>query len=258
MHSLVVPYRRWIWAKVLFATLLVKTAFGLQNIPGLIVEEFTGGSPGGKAGLQVGDRILSYDGKALASPAALEAAQENTFGKKEVVLEVRRGEQILRLNVPLGTLGVQVRPRLSSDVAKPYEEGRTALKVEGKKDEAITKWEAAAKTAQQGGDIPAAEWLYRRSGELQEDQVQWKEASEAYLAAWKLAQQSGDAAGQSKLLSALGRCSQKLNDFPGAEKWFEQARQVDLAAQNDLWVAGDLQSLGTLWRWRPRPCSPGG
>jgi hypothetical protein len=183
MHSLLIPYRRLIRTKVLFITLLAGTAFGLQNIPGLIVDELTVDSPGAKAGLQRGDRILSYDGKALGSPAELEAAEENTFGKKEV-LEVRRGEQTLRLSVPLGKLGVQVRPELSSQVARSYEEGKTALKAGGKKNDvlrtegavaiAIAKWEAAAKTAQQQGDNVAAEWLYRRCGELLEDQGQWK------------------------------------------------------------------------------------
>jgi S1-C subfamily serine protease len=74
--------RRLIRTSVFFATLLAPAAFGFQNTPGLIVEELTNDSPGAKAGLQVSDRILSYDGKALALPAGFDAAQENTFGKE--------------------------------------------------------------------------------------------------------------------------------------------------------------------------------
>jgi CHAT domain-containing protein/Tfp pilus assembly protein PilF len=246
MQNLVIPYRRWFWEEIVFATLLAGRVFGLQNFPGLILEELTSDSPGAKAGLQIADRIITYDGKTLASPAELQEAQENTFRTKEVVLEVRRGEQTLRLHVPQGILAVQVRPELSFEVAKLYEEGKTALKAGGNKNETIAKWEAAAKIAQQQGSTIAAQWLYRRSGQVHEDQGQWKEACATYLRVLQLSRESTDRAAKSRALEDLGRCTRSQNDFRTAEKWFKQAQQIDAAARDELWVAEDLNNLGAV------------
>ena len=92
--------------------LAIGSALASDIVRGLIVEELASDSPVAKVGLKLGDRIISYDGKLLASPAALTGAEENTFGKKEVLLEVRRGKEILSLRAPLGKLGAQVRPEL--------------------------------------------------------------------------------------------------------------------------------------------------
>jgi CHAT domain-containing protein/Tfp pilus assembly protein PilF len=212
---------------------------------GLVVEEVVADSPAAKAGLKVGDRVLSYDGKSLPSPAALQAVVENTFGKEALTLRVRRGEETLLLTVPPGRLGVQARPELPPAVLTLYEQGKAAQQAR-KMDEVIAKWTAAAKAAQDAGDNAAAAWLHGRVGEIYESQRQWKEASAAHASAWELLKQSSDAAAQSLTLAALGRCSQNLNDFPAAHRWFEQAQQVDAAAGNEMWVTADLNSLGFI------------
>jgi CHAT domain-containing protein/Tfp pilus assembly protein PilF len=191
-----------------------------------------------KAGLQTGDRILTYDGKPLSSPAAFDALQENTFGKKDVILQVRRGLDTINLKVPAGTLETQVRPKLPANAAKLYEEGKLALK-SGRTKEAIAKWEAAAKLA-------AEPWLWSRVGQTLQTQRQWEQARQAHLTAWNLLEKGGDAAAKSKTLSALGWCSESQSQFAAAAKWYEQSRQVDLAARNEMWVAEDLQGLGNV------------
>jgi len=97
---------------LLMMVALVRAANAPQELPGLVVEEAVTDSAAAKAGLKVGDRVLSYDGKPLPSPAALQAAEENTFSNQEVALRVRRGEETLTLTAPLGKLGIQVRPEL--------------------------------------------------------------------------------------------------------------------------------------------------
>jgi len=244
MNNLAITCGRLIRAQILLATLLAGIAFGAQNRSGLIVEELTTDSPARKIGLQPGDRTLSYNGKTVASPAMLDALQQNTFGEKSVVLEVWRRGQKLRLNAPPGILGVQVRPELSPAAAKLYEAGRTLLKA-GNAKAAIAEWQATARMTKEA-DLAAAAWLYGRIGEIFEGRAQWKEACEAHLAAWQILNESSDAASQSRTLAALGRCSEKGNDFAAAEKWFERARQVDMAEGNEMWVAGDLSNLGDV------------
>jgi tetratricopeptide (TPR) repeat protein len=216
--------------------------------PLLVVESVTPDSPAAKAGVKVGDRLLTYDGKPLPSPAALQAAQQNTFGKKEVALQLQHGNETLTLTVPLGALGMAVRPDLPPDVLKLYEEGSLAPR--GRLDDAIAKFTAAAKAAQDAGDKAAAAWLYGRVGEVYESQRKWKEGQEAYAAAWGLLKGSADAAAQSRTLSALGRCSQNLNDFPAAQGWYDHAAQVDEAAGNERWAADDLNQSGIVSYYR--------
>jgi CHAT domain-containing protein/Tfp pilus assembly protein PilF len=234
----------WLLAGLVIVISLTR-ADALQSMPGLVVEEVGADSLAAKAGLKVGDRILSYDGKALPSPAALQAAQQNTFGKREIVVRVRRGEETMALTIAIGGLGVQVHTELPPAALKLYQEGKAALQAQ-KSKEAIISWEEAAKVARLAGDKATAAWLYGRIGDLYESKRQWKEASASHLAAWEILKQSDDASAQSRSLTALGRCSRSLNDFSSAEKWFDQAKQTDLATNNGMWVAGDLNNLGSV------------
>ena len=84
--------RRTLCANLVLLTLPVSFARAVQNIPVLIVEAVSSDSLAAKAGIQPGDRIIGYDGKPLSSPAAFDALQQNTFGKQNVVLKIRRRE----------------------------------------------------------------------------------------------------------------------------------------------------------------------
>src|SRR5215469_4319654 len=234
-------HRSWIFTLAVLFPLLSPAQ---QREPGVIVEEIAIDSAAAKAGLKLGDRIVSYDSRQLSSPAAFEAAQANTFGKQEAAMEVRRGQETLRMHVPLGTLGIQVRPNLPTDVQSLYDRGRTSIKAKAL-DDAIAKWEAAAKLAQQEGDLISAAWLYGRAGSSWEDREQWKNGVETYLKAWELLKQSSpNDAAVSKTARALGRCNGHLGDFSASENWLERARQLDLSAGNELWFATDLNGLG--------------
>jgi hypothetical protein len=131
-------------------------AFGFQNVSGLLVEEMSGDSPAMKAGLKPGDRILSYDNKPPFSPAALDALQQNTFGKEEVVLQIWRAEESQSLIVPLGALESKSAPHFQG-TPQSSTKGQSAKKA-GRTREAIAKWRAAA-------NLAAEPFLYDRVGE---------------------------------------------------------------------------------------------
>jgi len=224
---------------------LSASAIAEQKMSGLIAEELTPESAADKAGLKLGDTIISYDGKPLASPAVFNAAQENTFAKKEVTLEVRRGEELLEIRVPMGVIGIRVRPALSPAVEDLYEQGKSGLKSKAA-DKVSAKWKAAAELAQQEGDEKAAAWLYGRIGETQEHQQRCTEAREAFSMAWKLFKDSSDAAARAIIARGLGRCSGRSGDLVAAQSWFEQAQRLDLDAGNEFWLARDLNGLGIV------------
>jgi S1-C subfamily serine protease len=110
--------RRTLWANLVLLTLSITLARAVENTPALIVEATSSDSLAAKAGLKPADRIISYDGKPLPSPAAFDALQQNTFGKQEVVLQIRRRTESLNVTVPLGPLGIETRPELPPPAVK--------------------------------------------------------------------------------------------------------------------------------------------
>jgi CHAT domain-containing protein/Tfp pilus assembly protein PilF len=216
---------------------------------GLLIEDVAAGSAAERAGLRVGDRVVSYEGKSVTSPAVLQALEENTFGKSEVVLRALRGNETLTLPAARGRLGIQTRPELAAAALTLYEEGRQALAARNT-SEATAKYSAAAKAAQQAGDLAGAAWLHGRAGELYETQRQWKEARELHSLAWDLLKPSGDKAAQTRRLFALGRTSQFMNDFVVAMQWYEQSLQIDTAEGFEMWAAFNLNNLGAAARSR--------
>lgn len=237
-----------------------------QNTYGLVVEAVAADSIAAKAGLKVGDRIMSYDDKPVLSPAALQALEDNTFGKKEVALKVRRGDETLTLFMPPGKLGIMVRPELPITVLNLYQQGKAAMSLyllskatrfgpfggsppvvqEKKASEAIAKWLEAAKSAEEMGDLTAAAWVYERLAWIYENQSKWKEAITTHQVAWALVRRTTDLAEQSRTLFALGRCNSNVSDLAEAANWYEAARRVDETAGNEIWLAIDLIYLGNV------------
>lgn len=211
---------------------------------GVIVERAPADSRAGKAGLEEGDEIVIYDDTLLQSTFAFQAAEENTFGRDQIVIQVDRAGASLTLRVPQGELGAQVRPRFSASIGRLHEEAR-ALKEGGHTDEAILKWKEAGNAAL-GENNDAAAWFFFRAGAEYESQSQWTRAGEAYFTTWQLLSGGQDAAGQSRALAALGRCNQSREEFGRAQDWFEKARTIDSAVGRELWLGDDFYSLGRV------------
>jgi tetratricopeptide (TPR) repeat protein len=216
----------------------------LQDVPALVVET---ARPAAAAGLLAGDRLVSYDGAPLRSPAALQAAEEHTFNKAGIAIGVQRGDSTLTLMMPPGPLGLQVRPVLPPAALTPYEEGRAALRAQNT-DDAIARWTVAARAAREAGDLAASAWLHGQVGSLHEGRRQWAQAIAAHTAAWELLRDEGDPAAQSRTLAALGRSSQNASDFAAARQWYTRAEEVDSTVGHDTWAASDLNSLGVIAR----------
>ncbi|HEU4387383.1 MAG TPA: tetratricopeptide repeat protein, partial [Blastocatellia bacterium] len=220
-----------------------------QNQPGLIVEQVVPGSPAAKAGLEMGDRLLSYDDKPLNSPASLLAAQQNALGKKEVVLRIGRRTEVMTKMVPSGRLGIQMRPDLQPELLRTYEDGVAALR-DQKFADAIARWKEAAEAARKFGNADSAAWLYGRIGESCETRRDWNKATSAHGEAWTLLKGSADSAARSAASMALGRCSLSSNDVVNAEKWFQEALLISTESRDDMGAGAALNNLGVVARIR--------
>jgi CHAT domain-containing protein/Tfp pilus assembly protein PilF len=232
-----------IFAGLLIGGTRIPAASALAEPPGLIVEEIVADSPAEKAGLKVGDKLLTFAEKPLTSLAALQATQQNSVDKKEAVLRVRRGEETLTFNLPMGRLGMLVRPELPATVLPIYREAKAAQQAE-KTAEAIRFWLMAAEQAKKDGDKVAASWLYWSAGLLHEGQENCGEALKAYDMAWGTMAGSQDTAAQVKVMESLGWCYQNLKNYVASQEWYDRALQLNTVAGYELWAAGDLTYLG--------------
>jgi serine protease Do len=68
----------------------------------LVVKVVTPGSPAEKAGVKVNDIILKFDDKDVTAPLVLPKMLQGRKAGDQVILEVRRGEENLRLRLVIG------------------------------------------------------------------------------------------------------------------------------------------------------------
>ena len=74
----------------------------------VIITGFTENSNGKKAGLKIGDKILSYDGKMITSHKDLsDAIQSNESEKAKLI--VQRADRSIELSIPKGLLGIYLQ-----------------------------------------------------------------------------------------------------------------------------------------------------
>ena len=73
--------------------------------PGAIVASVTPGGPAEAAGMEVNDRIVTFDGQPVGSMDELTVAVRLRAPGTEVPVEVVRGDQLIRLFIPLGDRG---------------------------------------------------------------------------------------------------------------------------------------------------------
>jgi S1-C subfamily serine protease len=76
--------------------------------PGAIVASITPGGPADAAGMEVNDRIVTFDGQPVSSMDELAVAVRLRAPGSEVAVEVVRGDLLIRLFIPLGDRGASL------------------------------------------------------------------------------------------------------------------------------------------------------
>jgi CHAT domain-containing protein/Tfp pilus assembly protein PilF len=223
------------------AALLAATGIPARQVPrGPVVEAVTNAS----LGVQVGNRVVSYDGVGIESPFTLQAAEENPQGTDDALLIVADGEVTRSIRAVRGVLGLALRPDLAPPTAALYEEGAAAER-SNNRAQLIEHWTAAAESAKRIGDNDAAAWLLGRVGELHERQASWAAARDAHAARWALVGAGSDAAHKSRALAALGRVSQNLKAFDVAAEWYARGETIDSRHGWERWAAAGAMDAGS-------------
>ncbi len=91
----------WMGIKVQQLTSDMAAALGMAEPRGSIVADVTKGGPAAKAGIEVGDIVLAYDGKTPRDERALLRDMASTNPGRTVAVTIRRGGQVLDLHATI-------------------------------------------------------------------------------------------------------------------------------------------------------------
>jgi len=208
----------------------------------LIVETVSPEGIAHQSGIQPGDRLLSYAGQSLSSPALLEALEENTFTEEPVLLLLEREDQIHEKSLSCGKLGLQARPLLFAPVLSFYEQAK-ALGGRGQHLEAARQYEQAAAQAK---ETLAACWLLEKAGEQYEEVSAWQKALADYKQAFLKCQQTAEQAVLFILRLRSGNCYRQISDYDKAQDQYEQSGHLAKQVRWQMWLARSLHNLGNI------------
>lgn len=232
-------------------------------LPGVVIEEIPKGSALEKAGLQVGDVILSWERlpNPPANPEGVQGALMSYFDWQEleveqvprgaVVLRGRRDAGLLELRVESGNWEAKVRPVLSRALEEIYLAGKAQL-ASGNTNAAVEAWRSVVEDVigEGGGDLRA--WMVLRIGEVWEEQGEWGAAVKVYRKGVQVAESR---AARVKAWVALGKSYREINKYKAAELAYESALKVYREACPEcLGISSVLTSLG-IAAWANRELS---
>jgi serine protease Do len=119
--------RGWLGISIQEITKELAESFGMKNTSGALVAGVEKASPAEKSGLEVGDVILRFDGKAIATSSDLPRVVGATRPGKEVPVEVLRRGSTRTLSVTVGEMPVddkeEARPSRGPAKAEPNKLG---------------------------------------------------------------------------------------------------------------------------------------
>lgn len=94
-------------------------SFGLSKPTGALIQQIEPGSPAAKSGLEIGDIILSFNGKSIDQSADLPHLVGRVAPGKKVPVDIMREGKQKRLTIEVGQLNVGSEPQVGSDDGYP-------------------------------------------------------------------------------------------------------------------------------------------
>jgi len=216
------------------AVILLGTAAVLHGAEGVVVEAVEKSSAGEKAGILVGDLILSWEQPAKPG-LALKPVQQNIRSildwmyleseyapRGPIRLRGTRNGQSQVFDLPAGAFGTKVHPVMAKDISLLYESGKGGL---AKKafPETISFWRKASDTLTKKGDWPAAFWLLIELGIALAATDPKDDALAAFRDALRLAETANHPFAKATAYHATGTLLIQKRDLAGAENAYIKA-----------------------------------
>ncbi|HKI02504.1 MAG TPA: CHAT domain-containing protein [Thermoanaerobaculia bacterium] len=224
-------------------------------LPGVVIEDIPKGSALEKAGLQVGDVILSWERlpNPPANPEGAKGELTSYFDWLEleveqvprgaVVLRGRRGEAPQELRVEPGPWEAKVRPVLSQALEEIYLAGKAQF-ASGDTEGAVRRWSFLVYNLQDEKIGYLKAWVALLSGEAWEQSKKWEKAIEAYR---EILKTSKSLPVQLAAWEVLERVYEVLNIYEAAGEATAAALEIRKSHNlESLSVASGLNKLGEL------------
>ena len=136
--------RGWLGVLIQDVTLELAESFGMAKPQGALVAKVLDGSPAQRAGFEVGDIVLSFDGHSIERSSDLPPIVGSTRAGREVSVEVLRDGESMVLKVTTDELSDDDEHRLASaDPAEDVEANRLGVVVRDLSDEERASFDVA-------------------------------------------------------------------------------------------------------------------
>jgi CHAT domain-containing protein/Tfp pilus assembly protein PilF len=255
-----------------FARLVLVAAFAMPadiSLPGsthhqpaprgVVVEEVASHSSGEKAGIRVGDVLLSWV-RAAAPPANPEEArgdiasafdfaeiEQEQAPRGPVTLFGNRDGASFSVTVPPGAWAIRTRPQLAQPQLSAYLHGQKLIAA-ADLDKGISAWRELATQANRENDSELAAWLSIRIGATLANARRWDEAHAAFRTAADTVKDADSPSG-ARIVEADGSAFEAQNDFLNAEAAYREALRIrESRSRETLAGAASLTRLGVLAR----------
>src|SRR6266852_7034411 len=211
---------------------------------GVIADAVKKDSDAERAGLQVGDILLSWtrDGSKgeIESPFDLPLIEVEQAPRGAVTIEGLRGTEKRVWVLGSGSWGLHVQPSLPESLSVKGQK----LVAAGNIQDAAQYWRSAAQAMQDSQPAWLAPWFLYYAGELLADARQWKEADAAYEDAVEKSERVGPAI-KLQLLRAWAARFEQRADWANAERRYQEAAgESKKAGSESLTLADTFDGLG--------------
>ena len=236
-------------------------AFCLGGAPAagdVTVEDVQPGFGADQAGLKPGDVLLGWERAAsppanpepaagsLQSPFELTELEREQAPRGEIVLLGTRGNDALRLRMPLSEWKLKARAPLAETDLASYLDG-ASLAAGGRQDEAFARWRALAAGLGSRGEHRKASWLLLKLARVADEKHADAEAASAFEAAVREAEAGGHVGDRALLQNAQGRFFEDHSDWDKATAAYREALAAYTSLQPDsLGVAWTLENVGAV------------
>jgi CHAT domain-containing protein/Tfp pilus assembly protein PilF len=215
---------------------------------GVVVESVAKGSDAERAGLAVGDTILSWSQGdrhgSITSPFEFAAMEFEVAPRGEAVFEGSRGTASSKWLLKAEKWGAKVRPNLPLDLLARYTEGLQLAKA-GETGKAMERWRTAIGEAGPLGCSWLRPWMAARAAEVLAGMGQWKQADEFYQTAAEAADGNPQIGGQ--IHQDWARTFLARGDLGTAGEHYRQALALrERSVPESMEMAASLTNLGNV------------
>jgi CHAT domain-containing protein/Tfp pilus assembly protein PilF len=218
-------------------------------LKGVVVEQLTNGGSAQKAGLRLGDVLLTWDNGErtgqIDSPFALRFIGFEHGWQGALRIEGLRGRTKKVWTLQSLPWGLDTRPNFSGSLLSAYDKAEHLFRI-GNIEEAIRTWRTASSDAKETGPAWLSAWFLSHGGESLYRVKRMESSDDLYRAAVQLPELSPGIA-RGEILRQWASQPEAREDLSNAEKYYSQELTEWRQLGAPVLTAQSLNALGVLF-----------